>query len=169
MIIGIDIGTRADHTAIVGLDGWTITYIEKLPLGLEYPEIINRLEGLISPSDQVFLDASGVGDPVCSTLQAKGLPVTGIRITGGKKGKCFGSIWTVPKSLLLNALMQSVTRGQLKINADNRHLLKDEMLSFLAKGEAKAGQHDDIVLAACLAVFGCVSIRTDMRSPCTIP
>lgn len=158
MIVGIDIGTRSDHTAVAWLDDWNLCRIERWPLGMEYPEIIARLEPVIAESDHTYMDASGVGDPVFSTLSSPKL--TGIRITGGRKATK-GDIWTVPKSMLVNTLLQAVSRQKLRITAPEpgRSLLRNEMVQFTQyagkhpKYEARAG-HDDLVLSACLVVFG---------------
>ena len=88
--------------------------------------------------------------------------MTGIRITGSGNGKRSGDVWTVPKQLLVNSLLQSLTRKQLKITAPEpgRSALRNEMVHFIrlagkrAKYEACTGEHDDLVLAAALAVLG---------------
>ena len=161
MIVGVDIGTRCDHTAICFLDGWTITRVEQWPLGLEYPEIIERLRPIVrNYNNRVFMDASGPGDPVVSTLQAEYTNITGIRITGGATGRQNSNIWTVPRVLLLQAFHRALATKKLKISAPDpgRTLLKNEFNQFIfhknGRVEAKTGHHDDLVFSCCLAVFG---------------
>lgn len=163
MILGVDIGTRQDHTALVWLEDWDITRVERWPLGIEYPEIISRLRPLIKAADHTYLDESGVGDPVCSTLQGAGLAITGIRIIGRGNGKRAGSNWTVPKRLLVQALLQALGRIQITAPDPGRSALRSELIAFNqltgrhTRFEAKSGKHDDLVIAAALAVFGRIS------------
>lgn len=165
MILGIDIGTRRDHTAIAFLENWKLNRLEQFPLGLEYPEIIERLRPLIRGAEHAFIDAGGVGDPVCSTLSCEFQNLTGIKITAGRNAKLTGRNWTVSKQLLINTFLQSMSRGKLKITAvdPGRSLLRDELLAFQhqggAKSGAKAGSHDDLVLSAALAVFGAAALN----------
>lgn len=166
MIIGIDVGTRQDHTAITWLDNWKINRIERLPLGLEYPVIIERLRPLILCAEHAFIDAGGVGDPVCSTLQADYPQLIGIKITAGSSAATSGNSWTVPKALLMQTFLHGLsTRVKITAVDPGRSQLRDELLAFQHQGGtrsgAKSGKHDDLVLSAALAVFGAAALTAN--------
>jgi hypothetical protein len=163
MIVGIDIARTCDHTAIVVLDGWTVRLVEQLPIGLEYKEIVEQLKQYIDRADRVFVDATGIGDPILEQLKDHAIDkIVGIKITGGNTARTGGRQWSVPKKILAQALVQAFGREALTIEAPEpgRSILRRELLAFnyrpgiVPKFEARPGAHDDCVLALALAVFG---------------
>jgi len=86
--IGLDLGQAHDHTAIAVL--------ERLPLGMDYPSMVQRVRTLVqrpelaqSPATLV-VDATGVGRPVVDLLRRASLPcrVIPVTITVGDKETC---------------------------------------------------------------------------------
>ena len=162
MILGIDLGSRADHTALVWLDGWNVVRAERWPLGVEYRDIIEQLLPLIEKADCVGVDGTGLGDPIVSLLREKRPGIFSVRFTGGMRARRDGHDWYTSKSILTNGVYQAMARGKLKVTCPEpgREQLRCEMLNFSQKaakhGRSKyeAGQgHDDLVAALSIAVF----------------
>lgn len=84
---GIDLGKTVDYTVIVGLDvNGSVCRLHrfKLPWGETHKKIVEIVRGV-----PVFMDASGVGDPVVERLQNKlrkeRAEVTGFKFTSSSK------------------------------------------------------------------------------------
>jgi hypothetical protein len=190
--IGIDIGQKHDPTAIAVIeteerqDGnhSIVRHLERLLLGTPYPEVARRLAmvvaratehqeapraGAVWPIDTVpptvWLDATGVGQPVVDLLKAAGVTVTPVYFTHGDRlveNKETGSV-SLGKALLvsqLQVLLQS-RRLHLPRTAEAQALAK-ELLDYEIKvdenandkyGAFKIGSHDDQVSALGLAVL----------------
>ncbi len=119
------------------------------------------------------VDATGVGRPVVDQLKALGLSFKSVVITSGHRGFRDGDTYRVPKKDL-------ISRPQVLLQEGNRRLkiapslpeagtLVQELLTFRHKisdagndtyGPWREGQHDDLLLALCLAVWA-----ADRRSP----
>ena len=109
----------------------------------------------------VVVDRTGVGPAVTDLLKKSGVSHVGVTITAGNQER--GT--NVPKRNLVSALQVAFSTGRLKIASglDLAPVLKEELLNFklkinLATGhdsyEAwREGEHDDLVLAAALAVW----------------
>jgi hypothetical protein len=148
---------------------YNVVFLERLPLGMAYPEqvlyvaaLIAR-EPLIKPG--VYIDYTGVGRPVYDLFHAARVPgIVGISITAGKDPLKTSTGWSVPKNILVSGVQAKLHTGQLKVAAgllDAPVLLKefqDFRVTFTSAGNAifnaRSGQHDDLVLAVSLAVFG---------------
>ena len=168
VILGVDLAARVDSTALVWLNGWTIERIDVMPPPLEYPEIIERLREEVPKVDYAVADASGIGDPICSQLRPELPNLIGVRIIGGKRAIRKNDYWHSGKEFLVNTLLQALSRKKLKITAPDpgRSLFRKELDAFrqyagrFNKFEAVRGKaHDDVVIAAALAVFGKVVIQ----------
>lgn len=163
---GIDVGRLRDHTAVVVLDGWTVRIAERFPLGLKFAEINEQLDLYVERCDRVFVDATGVGDPVREHLVERhgSNKVTGVKIIHGENASVGGLEWRVPKSMLAGALRHGFDKRKIKIGSDcpeeGRDALRAELVDFMQlshhtpKFEARSGSHDDLVLALALATFG---------------
>jgi len=194
--IGVDLGQSHDPTAICVLETKTadipgmafpysipywrkqveeyvspfnVVHLERLPLGMSYPEQVLYVAGLISreplKSPDVLVDYTGVGRPVYDLFKAARVPgIVGISITAGKDPKKTNTGWSVPKNILVSGVQALLHTGQLKVAAgllDAPVLLKefqDFRVTFTSAGNAifnaRQGQHDDLVLAVSLAVWG---------------
>ena len=145
-IIGVDLGQKRDHTAIVMVEKpyrhplasvadptLTVRMAQRLPLGTLYPttvEVIRYVVGMAMRAGyvrgqvacQLVVDATGVGRPVVDALQSAGLgcQVTAVTITGGDKQhyrRGEGSSMNVPKQDLMAQLLMALENGELKIAA----------------------------------------------------
>jgi hypothetical protein len=111
-----------------------------------------------------FTDATGVGGPVTDLFQANGVvPVPVVITAGHADGSPGAGVKTVPKITLISHLDALLSAGRLKIHADLPEAetliqeLQDYQIQYTAAGNltanARQGTHDDIVLAAALAIW----------------
>jgi hypothetical protein len=143
--------------------------LQRLPLGASYVEQCERLAVLLSnpklKDAYVFLDATGVGKPVADLFKAAGIKHVPVWITGGREEQPHDSGgFTVPKLLLISRLQAALHSGELKIAAKLPEAaaftreLQEFRVSWTDTGHvqfgARQGAHDDLVLAAALAVYG---------------
>lgn len=154
-------GKPKDELRVLGL--------QRLPLGTSYPEQCQRLAVMMSHAHlhdaKVFLDATGVGKPVADLFKAAGIKHVPVWITGGREEQPHDSGgFTVPKLLLISRLQAALHSGELKIAAKLPEAaaftreLQEFRVSWTTAGHAqfgaRQGAHDDLVLAAALAVYG---------------
>jgi hypothetical protein len=156
-----------------------IRALKRLELGLSYVEQAHQLAVLLGDpklaSAQVFVDHTGVGRPVSDILKSAGIRHTPITITGGQEvAQRDDGGWAVSKLLLISRLQAALHSGELKIpkalpesTAFVREL-QEFRVAFSDAGNARfgarQGAHDDLVLAAALAVFGATSLQHE----CTV-
>jgi hypothetical protein len=161
--VGLDLARVGDFTVAAVVVDYDVRLIEQFPHGLKYREIVAQAAQYVDAADMTFVDAGGLGDPVCELLR-EDFPnkITAIKITGGESAYLTGRDWTVPKALLMETLASAFSRGVITVSAPNpgRAILEEEFKHFIYKPgrnpkyEAAAGHHDDTVLAVALAVFG---------------
>jgi hypothetical protein len=157
----------AEHKAFVS--PFNVVHLERLPLGMSYPDQVLFVASLVSreplKSPDVYIDYTGVGRPIYDLFKAARVPgIVGISITAGKDSHSTNTGWSVPKNILVSGVQAKLHTGQLKVAAgllDAPVLLKefqDFRVTFTSAGNAifnaRSGQHDDLVLAVSLAVWG---------------
>jgi hypothetical protein len=139
---------------------------------VRYPEVSERVKRLLGApplqkNSKLVVDATGVGAAVVDMLRGSaGLTFDAVTITGGDtQSKAGYGSYRVPKRDLVGGLQVLLQSGRLKIASSLEHAgtLRAELLNFrvkinLASGhdsyEAwREGDHDDLVLAAALAVW----------------
>lgn len=191
-ILSADIGQSVDPTAICALEhtvrptgrlipderakvlrqerieAFNVRHLERLKLGMSYPEQIQRVATLHArpPLDTATLviDYTGVGRPVFDMFERAGLEPHGVLITAGNETTQHGgNIWHVPKLTLISQLEARLHSGELKIasNIADAGALQDELKDFKRKVseagrvtyDARSGAHDDLVLAVAIALF----------------
>jgi hypothetical protein len=183
-VIGLDIGQRRDPTAICVAEAerrpvgkrmdfhFLIRHLERLPLGTTYPVIAQRLvriEGrLIQKTAQppdLFVDATGVGQPVVDLLQDE-LPrsrVIAVYFTyGDRRTEEESDSVTLGKAYLVSRLQTLLQTGRLHLpRSREAEILAQELLDYQIRvdekaneryGDFKVGSHDDLVTAMGLAV-----------------
>jgi hypothetical protein len=181
-IVGLDLGSASDPTALVVLestaspggqkrDDYAIRHLERLPLNRPYPEYVDRVVGLMRTPElrraTLVIDYTGVGRPVFDMFDlVPGLSPLGILITGGTAVTHRGRIWHVPKRDLATAVLALLQSRRLRVSSliPESSVLVKELLNFRVKVtlagndqyEAwREGDHDDYVLAtACAAWTG---------------
>jgi len=163
-----------------------LRHLERYPLRTPYPEIAERVAALmrsdvltvsttndllqeIRVPPELVIDQTGVGAPVADLLRERDLTFRSVVITGGDKVNREGRVYRVPKRDLVSALEVSLQTGALKA-AEGLELwpaLRQEMQHFRRKIDLRTahdsyehwreGDHDDLVLAVCLACWGAMN------------
>jgi hypothetical protein len=193
-VAGLDLGQKRDYSALAVVERrtivysgrnamtfeplqrveYTMTHLERMPLHLLYPEIVERVRDrmmLIPPCEGLSLvvDATGVGPPVVDLLRMRGLgrglmPVT---ITGGMSAN--GSAregYRVPKRDLITGLQVAFETRTLGIAGGLGGMVEaliEELTEMRCEvsetghekfGVWREGLHDDLVLATSLGWWG---------------
>jgi hypothetical protein len=172
-VAGLDLARRSDHSALVLLDGerdrLTITAALRLPqapLREQFALIAPHLARL----DLLVFDQSGLGDAAAELLPNPP-PHVGICLIGGDRPPARsapGDRLVVGKSRLIQRLGAAMRSGALTVDehAPGRELLRRELAQFVFKpggrGQLRfeaAHGHDDLVIAAALAVIAADLVR----------
>src|ERR1035441_1377700 len=191
--VGADFGQSRDYTAIAVLERAELVgkfdymvrahekevalrprYLERIPLGTPYPEVVERVVEVTRNSKLVgrchlAVDGTGVGRPVVDLLRrarpdAILMPVT---ITGGQVETMDQGFYRVPKRDLIIGLQVLLQRGGLQIAARLKYgqKLVEELLAVEVRVspagneqyEAKrGGTHDDVLFAVARAYWSAV-------------
>ena len=174
--IGLDLGQKRDHTALAIVErienrrafmGTTferlvVRYVERMPLGMPYPRIVERVRDVVRCSSincscSLAVDATGVGAPVVDMLRAAqiGCSISAVTITGGEHA----SGDSVPKRDLMAEMLLLLENRQLTIGklTEGPRLIRElcDVRSH-ANGRVGAdgsGEHDDLVIALALACW----------------
>lgn len=158
-----------------------LVHLQRLPLGMNYVsqalaigEIMKR-EPLKSANEKLVVDQSGVGVGVVDLMEANGLRPIRLQITAGAEETQEGRIHRVAKTVLISRLEAAMHAKELHVaaaltEADSlREELRDFQRHVTASGantwSARAGKHDDIVLATSYGVWWCTSGPTITRTP----
>lgn len=183
-LIGIDIGQKRDPTAIAVVetekreDGYhfLVRHLERLPLGTPYPAVAERVAEIAASvrrrsrrTPHVFVDATGVGQPVVDLMRKAGTSeVIPTYFTHGDRrierrsppGRLEVSLGKAYLVCRLQTLLQC-HRLHLPAQMDEARVLADELLNYEIRvdenandryGAFKVGKHDDLVTALGLAV-----------------
>ena len=179
--LGLDLGQKKDHTAFAVVERidhrrafqgtefekLLVRYVERMPLGMPYPKIVERVRYLVQGAElrgdcALAVDATGLGAPVVDMLRAArlGCDVAAVAITGGERGAGNGS---VPKRDLMAEVLLLLESGQLKIGKlkEGGRLMRelaDIRMSISGSGGMRMGaegygEHDDLVIALALACW----------------
>ena len=173
--VGVDLGQSFDPTAVAVIRKlhadtdrpiFQVGHLQRLPLQTSYPAVVNHVGRLIShlrgPSELV-IDYTGVGRPVFDMFQVAGMSPIGVSITAGDVVTNEGLVYRVPKLMLISRVQALLHSGQLKIHRGlaDAPALVEELQSFRAQVTdqgfwrfgARSGKHDDLVLAAAVALW----------------
>ena len=187
-ILGVDLGQARDYTAICILERfeeltgeaekgrwvtrvrYEMPHLERPPLGTSYPQIIERLKGVLSQlpvHERVnsLVDWTGCGRPVVDLMRAEKLTVIPVTITFSgtvSGGRLFG--YTVPKRQLVSNLAILLQSDRLKIarTLPEAPAMIEELQNFKIKFTRAGNEtyeawresdHDDLVLAAAMAAW----------------
>jgi hypothetical protein len=149
-----------------------VRYLERVPLGTPYPEIVERVRQMTHSRElkgqcHVVADATGVGRPVIDLLRRADLEcvLMPVVVTSGVRETHDGGYYRVPKQDLIVGLQVLLQQGKLQIAAGLRHseTLVEEMAGMRVRtthtgheqfGAWREGQHDDLVFAVALACWG---------------
>ncbi len=167
--IAVDLGKRVDFTAIAvmerreGRSEVAVRYLERLPLGTFYPDVVERVrqlskDGRLGSRTQAVVDATGVGGPVVDMMRKAGLgcSLSAVTITGGAVERGQGDWWYVPKQDLLTMVQVAMECGDLKVMrglAESGRWVR-EMVRMRRRGDGEGGEHDDLAMAVALGLWG---------------
>lgn len=144
VVNGVDLGKRVDYTWVIGLDreGAMTRGLQwrRIDWGTTKDRIVE-----ICGNELTVCDATGVGDPICDDLIARGMNLVPY-------------VYTMPsKQMLMEALAVALQQGSVKITGD---VLINELNSFTfevtrlgVRYTAPEGMHDDGVCALAEAVW----------------
>jgi hypothetical protein len=171
--VGLDLGQANDYTAVAVVEeageDLHVRHLERFRHTL-YPDVAGRVEALMdSPelagNSELVIDATGVGPAVTDIFTKRGRSFKAVKIHGGDAESREGSIYRVPKRNLVSALQAALQTGALKIasSLELAEVLRGELLNFRIKVNLstghdsyehwREGDHDDLVLAAAMAVW----------------
>ncbi len=183
-IVGVDLGSRQDWTAVVVVDlsqaeateddrfppsDLRVVYTKRLRR-LPWPAIADEL-GAMGQWPALYgcrwvVDQSGVGRPVVDLLRGRVPVMVGVTITSGNDVSRLGPREVgVPKVDLVSAVQVLLQTGRLTVDPATKDAgaLRDELLAFtytitesghIAMGAGSG--HDDLVLALALACWQAV-------------
>ncbi len=178
--VGVDIGQKRDSTAIAVVemewradqgrleDYHIVRRLERLPLGTGYPDVAARLTTVVTALQKrgawpaVYVDATGVGQPVVDMLARGGLHLTAVYFTwGDRRTKKDGQI-SLGKAWLVSRLQALLQTGRILLpKTAEATALSKELLDYEIRvtedanetyGAFSTGAHDDLVTALGLAV-----------------
>ncbi len=151
---------------------YTVRFLERLPLGMPYPRIADRLvqiaEGvrfkLPEASIRLYVDQTGVGQPVVDQLREKiSHPLIGVTLAAGERLTVRGDEARLGKAYLVSRLQVLLQNGQIRLpKTAESEQLAHELLDFEIKvdqdgqdryGAFRVGSHDDLVIALGLATL----------------
>ena len=167
---GVDLGQAQDYTALAVVERvheLHLRHLDRLPLGAAYPAVVEHVSDLMQAlpaRSALVVDAGGPGRPVVDAMRVAGLKPIAVSITSGKHTRRTTGMIYAPKRELVRGLVTAFEGGRLKI-AKGLPLASafiDELRAFrvtlTAKGRdtyaARSGEHDDLVIAVALAVWG---------------
>lgn len=157
--VGLDLAKRSDYSALVFLDANRRQILSAMRLPhADFTDQIGSIMPMLRKAKAIAVDRGGVGDAVIELLP-RILKVIPVLITGGGSVVKRNGLVSVGKRPLIELILRSGV--SVAEDAPGREDLKAEMAAFAlkagAKGhlkmEARAGAHDDLVIAAGLAVL----------------
>jgi Terminase RNaseH-like domain len=192
LTVGIDIGQMADPTALAVTENrnnhvFTLR-LERLPLRQRYPDQVRRFAQLLANlrnwafanarpfNPTVYMDVTGVGrspyDMLVETIHPS-VKVIAVTLTGGQGTTRKGQELHIPKLTLVDRLRRLAEEERLHIPPAGNEVraITRELRMFagtktsadtLATG-AKAGAHDDLVVALALAAYGADALASVSR------
>jgi hypothetical protein len=143
---------------------YRLIYLERVPLGTPYPEVVDRIKRVMGSRSlngrkHLVVDATGPGRPVVDLLWAAGLPggMSAVTITGGDKESYSDGYYRVPKKELIVGLQVMLQMGELEIASgvrDGAALVRELGEMRVTEAGWRSGAHDDLVFAVGLAAWG---------------
>lgn len=140
-------------------------FLRRWPLATSYPTIVADTVLILRRISNVVLalDLTGVGLAVGDLFTQAGLSFVGVSITAGRMPTPIVGGYTVPKRELIGAVQVALQSGRLKIagKLPEAATLQHELEAFDGKlsgsghdsYDARSGEHDDLLLALCLACW----------------
>jgi hypothetical protein len=188
-VLGADLGQSSDPTALCVLehthafrewerggadqveDTFDVRHLQRLPLGLSYPAVVQETARLLARPPLVgncdlIVDETGVGRAVADIFDTAGMSPIRVTITSGIDQSFVNGSWHVPKQVLISTLDARLHTGELRFAKEllEAGAMQEELKDFRRKVsvagrytfEARVGKHDDLVLAVAIALWSCV-------------
>jgi hypothetical protein len=176
-VIGCDPGQAVDPTALTVVQVgsgqrpvFRCGHLQRLPLGVSYPEMVWRTRELMDRPIfrgrvTLVVDETGVGRAVCDLFEHQNLYPVRVVITGGYGAEVKESSrrYSVPKLQLVSQVQSLLHDRRLRIQRGLPDVpaLVSEFSDFQQKVTdsgrwtfgARAGRHDDLILALSLACW----------------
>ncbi len=194
--VGLDLGQSQDFSAIAVMERhgtakddyvFHCRHLERWKLRTSYPAIVaDTVRMMNSPQMQsgrtrpmLAVDATGVGAPVIDLFKRERMQATlkPIQIIGGANVSSEFGMTRVPKRDLVSTVQVYLQNGRLKIaeQLPEAETLTRELQNFSVKitdaandiyGAWREGTHDDLVLAASLALWAATGITVGTFYSC---
>jgi len=179
LYLGLDLGRQKDPSALVAvrrnefdtpggawrLRRYSCVGVRRWQLGTPYPDVVREVRATMERDDlrgaRLVVDASGVGMPVVDWMRESGIQHTPVMIVGGTGQSVDNSgLWRVAKHLLVG-IAQHLFRERMLVFASGMDVLLDELTKYRVEVtksgnevySAREGEHDDTVMALCLALW----------------
>jgi hypothetical protein len=146
-----------------------VRHLARLPLGTAYPTVVQHVADLIARPPlrrgcDLLIDETGVGRAVGDIFEHAGMQPQRVTITAGNEATEHEERrWHVAKGILVSSLDARLSTGELRFAASlaESAALADELKDFRrhvgaagrATYSARAGKHDDLVLAVAIATW----------------
>lgn len=180
-VIGVAVGQKRDPTAIcvarsaerregtTVVRHFTVHLLERLPLGRSYPQLADRLTAVVAgtalrslENPEVYVHATGIGEPVVDFLRERHQAVTPVYFTHGDRRVVERSHVTIGKAWLVSMLQVLLQTHRLHLpRTAEAGALVEELLAYEIHvdhdandryGAFRVGQRDEMVTALGLAV-----------------
>ncbi len=181
-VLGVDLGQLHDWTALSLIEDaryrepprreekLVLRFMERMR-EVPYPGVVDRVirvvkDPQVASSIELVLDATGVGVAVTDMFMERGVYHKAVTIHGGdSESRGSRGEYRVPKRDLVSALQVASQSGRFEVAPDVGEIgevFSKELLDFRIKitaaghdqyGVWREGEHDDLVLAAALAVW----------------
>ena len=163
-IFGLDLAKKQDFTVMVGYDfnsGKNVYYRRLNQTSWDSQERLIKGVSELFPNHTIFMDATGVGDPIFENVLGLGVNAKGCIFTAGKEVSRKGTTISVPKNHLVESMALDIEVGSFVIPdfKEVRHefdvykyVLSPTTRRFVYN--APKGHNDDTVIACALAHFG---------------
>lgn len=186
---GIDVGKRHDPSAIVAAvltyrgnaAHYVVPFLKRMPLGMPYPDQVDEFIRIGKAAchqfcedmnwntmriPRIFVDVTGVGDPVIDLLRQRGVKEVGgiepCRFVGGDRIEYGGGSYNIGKEAFVSRLQVLMEGNKIHLpSTGEAEALANELLTFdididsttgkATYGAIRPGTHDDLVVALGLA------------------
>lgn len=153
-VIGVDLAKYRDFTVIIVVDKNTHEVVHfKRFREISYPYQKERIVEIAKKYNNavVFLDSTGVGDPIADDLRRAGISVEDFKFTSSSKEQ-------IIEKLRIFLEQKAIILPPIEVLLDELKAFTIEItLAGKKKYSAPQGYHDDCVIALALAVWGLFS------------
>lgn len=161
-VIGCDIAKLQDFTVLAVYERSTLKQVAQLRFNqLEYPVVKERITMMSAKYNRalVYLDSTGVGEPIFDDLARAGVPIEPIRFTNELKKQLIQKLANYIELKHIKMLQLDETINEL---TSFTYDISEKTGRFIYG--APPGFHDDIVMAHALAIWGLQPLSTSTKA-----